>query len=141
MTERTRACSSAMNSLHVIWRDEGHRAQGWIEPTVALKKVQVQTIAVGDVGLADAGKMTCRLHRAEAFAPACMLVPIRDDRPAAIPRSAAIVACLSWDAAPARRRLELAGGAHPCHVALRPEVQAPADDVGEYLARLRRLQA
>ena len=90
--------------VYVIWGDEGHRAQGRIEPTVALEKVQVQTVAVGDVGLANGGKMTCRPTALKPLPrPACLL-PIRDDRTAAIPRSAAIVACPSWRAPPRRRR-------------------------------------
>ena len=47
-----------------------------IEPTVALKKVQVQTIAVGDVGLADGGKMARRPTTLKPLPwPACLLPP------------------------------------------------------------------
>ena len=60
MTERTRACSSQMKRGHVVWCDEGHRVLGRVEPTVAAEKVQVQSIAVGDVVLAHGGKMASR---------------------------------------------------------------------------------
>ena len=93
MTERTRACSSAMKAFTLSGVTRVIAPLGRVEPSVALQEVQVQTITVGDVGLADGGKMASRPAALEPLRRPARFRPAQGDRLPAIRRRAAIAAC------------------------------------------------
>src|SRR5260370_24736340 len=85
-------------SVDVVGGDERHRVSGWVEPAVALQVVQIQTVAIGDIGLAYPSQMTRRsaalepLRRPDGFRPSKLVSfwPFADTQRARLDRRYAV---------------------------------------------------